>query len=229
MLRVIQYSGNARGISYPVHPNDTFEPGMIAQFKVINNDIVLGVSDGRAPFGIIDDIRTTAFSAPVNDELVVIPGVPVFDGYKWVNGMDTSKELYNANIISSSFVADYPGLKLNPINGILRAPAGIELNYSIDGSPTPNAVRTRVKYVYHVPNIAGEDSTIGSGRVSVWWSRGIFQTDQYEMTAYSVNATLFVSSRGKLTTEQTMPEQPGVGMCIVPPSAHNQFLEFIWL
>jgi|SRR3990172_502655 len=228
MLRVIQ-SGNARPVSYPVDPNATFEPGMIAQFKVIGNDHVLGVSDGRAPFGIIDDIKTTAFSAPVNDELVVIPGVPSFDGYKWINAMDTSKELYNANIISSSFVADYAGLKLNPINGILRAPAGIELNYAADGSATPNAVRTRVKYVYYVPNIAGEDTTVGSGRVTAWWSRGIFQTDQYEMTAYSVNATLFVSARGKLTTEQTMPEQPGVAMCIVPPTAHNPFLEFIWL
>lgn len=228
MLRVIQ-TGNARPISYPVDPNATFEPGMIGQFKVVGNDHVLGVSDGRAPFGIIDDIRTTAFSAPVNDELVIIPGTPTYDGYKWINSTDTSKELYNANIISTSFVSDYPGLKLNPINGILRAPAGTELNFAADGSPTPNAVRTRVKYTYYVPNIAGEDSTTGSGRVTLWWSRGIFQTDQYEMTAFSVNATLFVSSRGKLTTEQTMSEQPGVAMCIVPPTAHNPFLEFIWL
>jgi hypothetical protein len=228
MLRIIQ-SGNARAISYPGDPNATFEPGMIAQFKVIGNDHILGVSDGRAPFGIIDDIRTTAFTAPVNDELVIIPGVPSFDGYQWINSMDTSKELYNAGIVSSSFVSDYEGLKLNPINGILRAPAGTVLNYASDGSATPNSVRTRVKYVYSVPNIAGEDTTVGSGRITVWWSRGIFQTDQYEMTAYSVNATLFVSSRGKITTEQTMPDQPGVAMCIVPPTAHNPFLEFIWL
>ena len=227
MLRVLQ-TGNVRPISYPVDPNASFEPGQIAQFKVIGNDVVLGVSDGTAPFGIIDDVKVNSFSSPVNDELVIIPGVPVFDGYNWINAVDTSKELDNPSIIQTSFAADYGGLQLNPINGILRAPAGTILNYSTKGSLTPNAVRTRVKYAYRIPNIAGEDTTLGSGRVTVWFSRGIFQTDQYEMTAYSVNATLFVSVNGKLTTEQTMDGQPGIAMCIVPPTAHNPFLEFMW-
>lgn len=227
MLRVIQ-SGNARPVSYPVDPNAIFEAGMIAQFRVIGNDVILGVSDGRAPFGIIDDVRTTAFTAPVNDELVIIPCIPEDIDGEIVNSIDTSKELYNANILAVSFVADYPGLKLNPINGILRAPAGTPLNFSTDGSGL-NAIRTRVRYVYYVPNVAGEDTTAGSGRVTVWWSRGLFQTDMYEMTAFSVNAPLFVSPRGKFTSERTLPDQPGVAMCIVPPTSHNQFLEFIWL
>lgn len=227
MLRVIQ-TGNARPVSYPVDPNAIFEPGMLAQFKVIGNDIILGVSDGTAPIGIIDDVRTTAFSAPVNDEIVIITGVPTHDGYNWVNAADTSKELDNPHIDANSFVADYAGLQLNAINGILRAPAGTILNYAAGGSSTPNSVKVKVKYTYRIPNIAGEDTTIGSGRITVWFTRGIYQTDQYEMEAYSVNATLFVSTNGKFTTKQTIDGQPGVAMCIVPPAAYNQFLEFVW-
>ncbi len=228
MLRVV-HTGNARPVSYPVDPNAVFEPGMLAQFKVIGNDLVLGVSDGTAPFGIIDDIKTTAFTAPVNDEIVVIPAAGEFDGYNWIALAEASQELYNANIVANSFVADYPGLRLNPVNGILKAPAGTILNYSTAGTSEFDAIRTRVKYAHYIPNMAGEDSTVGSGRVTVWWSRGIFQTDQYEMSAFSVNAALFVSARGKFTTEQTISGQPGVAMCIVPPTAHNPFLEFIWL
>lgn len=56
MLKIIVLSGNP--IAYPVDPNAIFEPGMIAQLKVVGDEIVVGVSDGSAPFGIIDDIKT---------------------------------------------------------------------------------------------------------------------------------------------------------------------------
>lgn len=227
-LRPIQV-GLGRPISYPVNPNSTFEPGQIAQIQQIGNDVVIGVSDGIAPFGIIDDIKTTAFSMAVIDEIVIIEVPTIFDGYNWVSTMVGVQELQNADIVPNSFVADFGGLILNPVNGTLRVPVGTAVNYQTEDSPQPNAVRTITRYAFRVPNIPGEDSTQGSGRMTVWFTRGIFQTDQFETDVpFQVNATLFVSPRGKLTTALTSPNQPGVAMCIVPPTAHNGMLEFIW-
>jgi hypothetical protein len=80
MLRLIQI-GNALPVSYPVDPTATFQAGQVAQLKVLGNEVVCGVSDGTAPFGVIDDINTNAFTKPVVDEVVDIPAVGVNDGY----------------------------------------------------------------------------------------------------------------------------------------------------
>lgn len=229
MLRVIQ-PGTGKPISYPVDPNAAFQPGMIAQVKIVGNDTVMGVSDGRAPIGIIDDIKDTAFTRPAIDEIIVIkPAVVTNDGYgNYYSGADAFQVLNNAHIIQTSFVANLPGLTLNELNGVVHAPAGTKLNYAVDGSSTPNAIRTTVSYAYRVANMPGEDTTLGSGRITLWFTRGIFQTDQFEIGPFQVNANLYVSSNGKLTTEQTIPNQPSVAMVISPPSAHNSLLEFIW-
>jgi hypothetical protein len=228
MFRTIQIGTN-RPVSYPVDPNATFQAGQIAQLKVIGNDVVMGVSDGTAPFGIIDDVKDTAFVRPVIDEIVIIEAPVVnYDGYNYTLGVDTIKELGNANLIDSSFVIDYPGLSLNPINGVILAPTGSVLNHTLPGSMTPNAIRAKARYSYFVPNIPGEDSTLGSSRVTVWMAKGIFQTDQFEMVPYAVNATLYVSENGKLTAEKTMANQPGIAMVVVPPTGHSTILEFMW-
>lgn len=228
MLKPIQV-GLGRPIGYLVNPNSIFEPGMIAQMQMIGNDVVIGVSDGTAPIGIIDDIKTTAFTQAVIDEIVIIEVPTTFDGYNWVSSMVGVQELQNADIVSNSFVADFGGLILNPVNGTLRVPVGTVVNYQTENSVVPNAVRTTTRYAFRVPNIPGEDSTTASGKMTIWFTRGIFQTDQFETDVpFQVNAPLFVSPRGKLTTALTSPTQPGVAMCIVPPTAHNGMLEFIW-
>lgn len=229
MLRCVQV-GLGRPVSYFVNPTATFEPGMIAQMQLFGNDVVVGVSDGRAPIGIIDDVRSATFTQAVIDEVVDIEVAVEFDGYNWVSTAQGIGELRNSRIVSGSFVADYPDLILNPANGTLRAPAGSIANFSTTGSDVPDAIRTTVRYAFEVPGIPGEDSVDGSGKITIWFSRGIFQTDQFETNVpWQLNATLFVSSAGKLTTEQTDPNQPGVAICLIPPSGHNSVLEFLWL
>lgn len=229
MLKTIQI-GTGRPVSYPLDPNSVFQPGMIAQLKVIGSDVVMGVSDGTAPFGIIDDIKDTAFTRPVIDEVVVILAPVVdTDGYNYTLGVDTIKDLGNPNIIDSSFIANYEGLSLNARNGIIQAPAGSVLNYTTPDSATPNAIRFKVSYSYQIADIPGEDSTFGSNRMTIWFTRGIYQTDQFESGLFPVSSTLYVSENGKLTTERTIHNQPGVGMVVVPPSAHNAVLEFMWI
>ena len=227
MLRVIQ-AGTGRPISYPVDPNAVFQPGMFGQIKVIGNDVVMGVSDGFAPFGIIDDVKDTAFSKPVIDEVVILdPAIVNFDGYNYTAGVDTLAELRNSNIVPNSFVSDQPNIvQLNEVNGTVKILKGTILNYTTIGSSTKNAFRAKVRYAFYVPNMPGEDTTFGSGRVTIWFTPGIFQTDQFEMVPYAVNANLYISASGKLTTEQSLPNQPSVAMVIVPPTSHNAVLEF---
>lgn len=229
MLRLIQV-GNTLPLSYPVDPTSTFQPGQVAQLKVIGNEIVCGTSDGTAPFGIIDDINTAAFTAASKDEVVLIPAVGVGDGYgNYVTPVDVMKNTRFPNIVRSSFTADYEGLILNDINGIVTAPAGSDLNYDSDGDGIVDSIRTIVDYVYRIPNIPGENTTTGSGRITIWFQRGIFETDQFDTTQrYAVNATLFVNAEGKFTTEQAGPNLPGVAMVTGPPTGLNPTLELLW-
>lgn len=229
MLRLVQI-GNTLPVSFPVDPTSTFQPGQIGQLKVIGNEIVCGVSDGTAPFGIIDDINTSAFTAQVIDEVVVIPAVGVHDGYgTYVSAIEVTKTVRFPNIIRSSFIADVEGLILNEINGVITAPAGTELNYDSDGDSIPDSIRTVVNYTYRIANIPGDNTTVGSGRITVWFARGVFETDQFDpRKIYAVNATLFCNADGLLTTEQPTANHPGIAMVTGPPSGLNETLEFIW-
>jgi hypothetical protein len=229
MLKLVQV-GNALPVSYPVDPTAEFEPGTIAQFKVMGNNIVVGVSDGRAPFGIIDDYKTRAYTAPSIDEEVVAEVPTVEQNGRLVSAVDVKWELANPNVIPTSFVTSPVDVALIPRNGVIVFPAGTPLNFDSTGSGTPDSIRTVVSYTYQIPNISGDDSTAGSGKVTIWFQRGIFQTDKYETNQrYPVNAILFVSENGLLTTQQPSEEHPGVAVVTGPPTALYSTLEFCWL
>ena len=229
-LKIVQI-GNSLPVSYPVDPNAEFEPGMIAQLYLRGNNLVCGVSDGRAPFGIIDDFKTRAFTAPSIDEEVIVPITSAVkqDG-RLVNGVDIKWELQNPNIIPSSFITSPIDVALFPRNGVVLFPAGTELNFDLDGDGIPDSIRTIVSYSYQIPNVPGDDSTLGSGHVTVWFQRGIFQTDKYATNQrYPLNSILCVSENGMLTTSQPNEYYPGVAMVTGPPTAAFGTLELLWL
>lgn len=228
MLRLIQV-GNTLPLSFPVCPTDAFQPGQIAQLKVMGNESVCGVSDGTAPLGIIDDANTSAFTSPVADEVVIVPVVAVSDGYQLITAIDTDKVVRFPNIVRSSFVADIEGIVLNEINGVITVSAGTALNFDSDNDGVLDSVRVIVSYVYRIANIPGDNTTAGSGRITVWFQRGIFETDQYDTTQrYAINATLFVNADGLLTTQQLSANHPGVAMVTGPPTGIVETLEFLW-
>lgn len=231
MLRIVQ-SGNSIPFSYPVDPSAEFQPGQFGQLKSLGNNIVCGVSDGLAPVGIIDDIKTKAFTSNSIDETVVvgpIMGVKNPEG-KYVTPTEVKTELENPNVLEHSFVSRDVPVELIARNGVVAFLAGTELNVDLDGDGIPDGIRTVVSYSYQVPNIPGDDSTIGSGRVTVWFSRIIFQTDQYETTQiYPLNAPLFINEEGKLTTRQPSKKYPGVGIVTGPPTAVLGSLEAMLL
>lgn len=232
MFRIVQ-AGNSLPISYPVDPNAEFQPGMVGQLGVMGNNIICGVSDGTAPFGIIDEIKTRAFTAPSIDEIVVavVPEIArhIVSGRVYAT-IDVQASLENSNILSSSFVSNPVDVALNSKNGVLIFPEGTELNFDLDGDGVPDSIRTIVSYTYQVPNIPGDDTTAGSGRVTMWFQKMIAQTDMYETNQrYPINANLFVNECGLFTTRQVTPNYPGVGFVTGPPTAVHGTLELLWL
>lgn len=228
MLRIIQ-TGNSIPFSFIVDPSAEFEPGQIAQLTTSGNQIVCGVSDGLVPIGIIDDFKTRAFTGSAWNETIIVPASGVIVGGKLVSAIDIKADLENPNVISGSFTSTVT-VTLNPRNGVITFPAGTELNFDTTGSGTPDAIRTFVSYRYQIPNIIGDDSTAGSGRVTVWFQRFIGETDCFETNqTYPLNCNLFVSETGLLTARQPTEKHPAVAICIAPPSPTFGTLQFLWL
>mgnify|MGYP001307774310 CR=1 FL=1 len=230
MLKII-HSGNSMPISLPVDPTAEFEPGCFAQLGLIGNDIVATVSDGTAPLGIIDDIRTVSFTKPQIDEIILVSVTATHtDGNgDLVNSEDVTGVLEFPNVKSSSFTSTV-SVVLNSVNGIITVPAGTPLNYDSDNDGIFDSFRIIVNYIYHVANRPGDDSTLGSGRITIHYQRGIYATDQFDTTQiYPINATLYVNTEGKLTSKSPSDTHPGVAVVTGPPSATNSTLEFMLL
>lgn len=221
-------------LSYPVDPTCVFEPGMVAQLKLIGNDLVAGVSDGLSPLGIIDDVNTKAYSQPAVDEEVIfspeLVGTPgVGPQGQPVVTHDMLTTLQNPSIVKNSFVSNYP-VVINYKNGCAKILSGSDLNYASVVGGALDSIRIIVSYIYQVPDLPGDSSTLGSGRLTVWFQRGIFQTDQFDTTqGYPLNATLFCGLDGKLTTKQPTPNHPGIAIVLGPPTAMSSLLELLYL
>lgn len=227
MFRIIQ-SSNSLPYSFIVDPNSEFEPGQFAQLGLNGNQVVCGVSDGTAPLGIIDDMKKNAFSSVSIDEVVIAPVQGVMSGGQLVAPYDVKMELKNPNIVANSFVSRPVSCELIPRNGVVVFLAGTPLNFSLTDSGTPDAIRTVVSYSYQIPNVPGDNTTFGSGRVTVWTSKLIGSTDQFEANQrYPLNSPLFISERGQLTTRQISADYPAVAMVTAPPTAIMTSLEFI--
>lgn len=214
-----------------MHQSATFLPGQFAQLTLQGNAVVASVSNGTAPVGIIDDIRTKAFTAVAWDETVIVPAVGVpGPNNTLITAVDIKTELRNPNVAPDSFVSIPVSVQLIPRNGVIVFPAGTVLNLDDGGTGTPNAIKTNVRYTFQIPNIIGDDSTQGSHRVTVWFQRGIFQTDVFDTAAsYPLNSNLFINSTGMLTTKQANPNLPCVALCTSPPTAQFPWLELILL
>ena len=230
MLRIIA-EGTSLPYSWPVDPSSEFQPGMVMQLTVYGQQIVGTVSNGTAPLGIIDDIKTKAFTSTQWDEVHVVPatGVPGPNN-TLITPIDIKIELDNPNIMPSSFVSIPVSVQLIPRNGVVVIPAGTQLNYDAIGSGIPNAIKTSFRYAYQIPNIIGDDSTEGSKRMTVWFGRMIAETDMFETNQiYRLNSNLYVSEKGLLTTRQANPTSPSIALVTSPPSPLFGSLQFLFL
>ena len=230
MLRLIEIF-NTIPFSFPLDVSASFQPGTIGQLTMIGNQVVATVSNGLSPIGIIDDIKTRAYTSNAWDESIVVPVANTnIVNNQLVSAYDMKVELQNPNVLPSSFVSIPVPCQLIPRNGVVCFPAGTPLNYDLLGTGVPNAVKTLVRYTFQIPNIIGDDSTVGSNRVTLWMNRGLFSTDCFETSQdFPVNGNLFVNEYGFLTTRQMAPNYPAIGIVIGPPSAIDAQLQFLWL
>jgi hypothetical protein len=215
-------------MSFICDPSAEFQAGQVAELAVIGNQVMATVSNGTAPIGIIDDVRTKAFSNVSWNETVIVPAIGVpGPNNTIVTPVDIKADLRRPNILKHSFSSNV-NVVLNPVNGVITFVAGTPLNFDLQGTNQPNAIKAIVNYTYMVANIPGDDSTAGSSRMTVWFERMFFQTDMFETSQlYPLRANLYVSERGMLTTRKPSAIHPAIAMVTSPPSLVNSMLEAI--
>ena len=205
--------------------------GKTALNALLGNDIVATISDGTAPFGMIDDVRSQAFTKAKVDEIVLVSvsATETNSGGQLVNSEAVTGVLENPHITESSFTSTVSVI-LNYVNGIITIPAGTVLNYDSNEDGTYDGFKIITNYIYRVSGKPGDDTTLGSGRITIHYQRGIYATDQFDTTQiYPLNATLYAGLDGKLTSKQPTTKHPGVAICTGPPSASMGTLEFMLL
>ncbi len=177
-------------------------------------EVQLASSGTTGTLGLIDDAKTTSFSATVVNELVA-------------SGQTT---LAHANIVAAGDTS------------VLDSDSGtVTLTSRVNGTVTVSGVDpntpAKVSYSFLIPGKSGDDSTLGSGKCTIWLQDGEYSTDVYELsdatnvTSYTVGAKLYVSDntygqQGRLTTR----DQSGVIVAYVTkaPTAGNPRLNFYW-
>lgn len=229
MLKIVKDFG-MQPHQWIVDPSAEFQPGMIAEIKPLGNQIVCGVSSGLRPIGIIDDIKTNAFSSMAIDEVhnIFVPLKEKNSDNLWINGYDIVYTLDNPHLTPKSFSSNLQ-VALNPKNGVVTIPAGTILNSDQDGDGIPDSFYLRVSYSYQIPNQPGDDTTASSKRVTVWVTRLIAQTDQYDPGTFPLTHPLFVNERGLLTTRRITANHPPVAVVLAPPTHNSPYLEFMWM
>jgi len=106
-----------------------------------------------------------------------------------------------------------------------------------NGTVSGNVAGAGVSYSYYIPGKAGDDTTLASGKCTIWLSQGEYATDLYEIStdvavsSYTIGAPLYVSSiagqEGRLTT--TNGGGTHVATVTKAPTAGNPFLHFYWV
>lgn len=187
------------------------------------------VSNGTAPIGIIDDIKIKAFTAVAWNEVVIVPAVGVpGPNNTLITPIELKAELRHAYVDPKSFISSVD-VALIPTNGVIIFPVGTSLNFDATGQGYPNAIRTILNYSYQIPNIPGDDSTMGSGMLTVWFGRGFYESQSFETNqVYPVNSNLYCNEHGLLTTRRPSPIHPAIAMTTAPPTAINSSLQFLW-
>jgi hypothetical protein len=232
MLRIIETFNNLPQ-NIEVDPDANFQPGNVGSLRIKNSKSVMGICDGLHPYGILDDIKSNVIRCvPVPPtQTFIVPAEDIeFDANKKAIILSKAQkvELNHANIIAASFISDVPGT-LKYLNGIFILPIGTICNYclkpSINGSTINDAVRFSCKYAYNINKV--DDTTLGSGRVTVWSKNMIAETDMYSIAhEYNKYMPLYVEN-GLLTTKRLDSQCKCIGIVLEGPTTNNPMMKFL--
>jgi hypothetical protein len=125
--------------------------------------------------------------------------------------------LNNANVVQRTFA--------------VAAGASVTLDSATNGTIVV-ATGGTVSYSYYIPGKAGDDTTLASGKCTLWLQPGEYATDVYEVTtasgstpyAYTVSTALTTSSNSKIMEKGAAGTL--LGYVTKTPSAGNPFLHF---
>lgn len=234
MLRILE-SGNTLPWQVPVDPSATFQAGTAMTLTVLGSQIFATPSNGMSFFGLVDDVKTNSFSSVSWDEVITVG--PISPSILTTNGggqiittTDIKAELANPNVDGNYFVSNPVPVQLIPRNGVIVFPAGTVLNLDLIGGGSPNSIRTIVRYPYQIPNVVGDDTTLGSQMCTIFFQRMICEVDTFEINqSYNVMSNLFINEKGLLTTRQILPNSPIVAICTAPPSTINPTIQLMLL
>ena len=213
---------NERGAQgdFLVSPTLVAEAGMLGTLTGTSTgsptglpQVILAVS-GSQIIGVIDENKTTQFIATVVNEVVNTTGT---------GGFNVTVNLNNANLVAGTFAT-----------GTAQAYLVSATNGTASGT-----VAGTVSYSYVIPGKAGDDTTLASGKCTLWLQEGEYATDVYEVAnatggalGYNVGDKLYCSANSKLST--FAPAGAGgnasgvtvAGYVTKSPSAGNPFLHF---
>lgn len=241
VVRPLYTTGQPHG-RYNVDPTATFEAGQVGMLATDAQGNTVVTLAGSQPFGIIDDNKTVAFTQPVFGELHT---TKVAAGSTWVAN--------NANLVSGSQLvyklsstgvatpvaspADYTIAYTSGIFTVvaLGAIATAAPYLSSTGSGPADSIHVVVQYQFAVPGVAGADSTLGSGLVTLHFQKGEFAVSVYDTAAlYAVGTKLFVGDGavgnaplGTLTISTRTGNTQCVGAVTMPPSSSNPLLTLV--
>lgn len=192
------------------------EAGMIGIVSGTTVPTVFNAYSGSTGLvGIIDENKTTAFVANVVGETVA-------------SGQTT---LAHANLVSTSTFSVETGDSSLTVSSAT--------NGTLTAAPSALSGTTTVSYSYYIPGKAGDDTTLASGKCTIWLTQGEYATDQYEVStacpasSYTIGAKLYISNatgqKGKLTAVAPSAGCQGVAYVTKSPTAGNPFLNFFWV
>ena len=212
----------------------SFEAGMLGKLQGTTAGLpqvtLAGAAAAGTIVGIIDDNKTSQFVATVVNEAVA-------------SGATT---LNHANVVSGTLV----------LTGFATGNPAASFNYTNGAFNAATSATGTASYSYYIPGKAGDDTTLASGKCTLWLQPGEYSTDVYEVASttlgtgnavsYTVGSKLYSSTNSKLTTEASVATTvvaSGAGGVVVvtgvnangstlvgyvtkAPSAGNPFLNF---
>lgn len=191
-----------------VDPAATFEAGMIGKLQ--------GTSSG-SPTGLPQVILAGAATGNVL--------LGVIDDNKTTQFIAT---VVNEAVTTGTTVLNHANIVVGTYTS---GTANATLTSATNGTVTVTSAGN-VSYSYYIPGKAGDDTTLASGKCTLWVQSGEYATDVYEVATtasgaitYTVGSPLYSSSNSKLTATD-----PGSGKIVAyttkSPSAGNPFLNF---
>jgi len=175
-------------------------------------EVTLATSGTTGMLGIIDDNKTATFTATSVNE-------PVVSG---------QSALRHANLVTTTVAYSNPGASgtvtvTNQTNGTITV-ADVD----------PNDTEGTVSYGYIIAGKAGDDTTLASGKCTIWLAEGEYSTDVFELSSavalssYAVGTDLRVADttygqEGRLTTRGAGSV---IGQVTKAPTAGNPVMNF---